>query len=149
MRYPLHFLSARYLAAGLLALASLAGCYEREREKPAQPPEARILSDAELLPISPRQQAVRILAARIDRYHRYDSLGVSHPDPRGGGTAFFHGRKFHFATGAEERADLNRVLDSLRATGPLQMGRGSSDPQADTLPHLGPRVSDRTSSSLK
>ena len=126
------------IGLSLLGLSALAGCSDWERDKP-QRTETHIITDTELSPVSPRQQAIRMLAGRINSYHNYDSLGVSHPRV-GRSVVSFRRRWFEFATAAENRADINRMLDSLRATGPLLMDRSSDDRQTDTLPYLGPYV---------
>lgn len=133
------------LGLNLFILNALTGCSDWERDKPRHT-ETRIPTDAELPPVSPRQQAIRVLASRIRSYHHYDSLGVSHPYPADspGNIVGTHGRIYHFATQTEERADLNRVLDSLRATGTLRMGPRPLDPRTDTLPYLGPHVTAHT-----
>ena len=130
------------IGLGLLGLSALASCSDWERDKPQQTKaEVDILTEPP--PVSPRQQTIRMLAGRINSYHNYDSLGVSHPRV-GRSVVSFRRRWFEFATAAENRADINRMLDSLRATGPLLMDRSSDDRQTDTLPYLGPHVSTKS-----
>lgn len=122
----------------LLGLSALAGCYEREHQKPAQPAEASILPYSAM---TTRQALITKLARNIQFYHRFDGQ-IDGVPPDVAVYSFSHGpgRKITMYRGrAAVRAELNRMLDSLRATGPLQMG--NEDEGTDTLPSRRPHRS--------
>ena len=87
---------------------------------------------------SSRQKAVRLLASRLRWYHDTDSLAAANPGSTDGDILDIGKRRFVFKTRAELRADLNRVLDSLRRTGPLVMGNVSE--ATDTISYNGRSV---------
>ena len=84
--------------------------------------------------LAARQELIRNLAVHIRYYHDEDAK-ASQPGWDGGGTYSFilvPGEKAKMYHGrAAVRAALNRMLDSLKATGPLRMG--VREDETDTL----------------
>ena len=73
---------------------------------------------------------------RIESYHEDDSLAAT-PGWQDGPVSLQRvegGPARVFANRAAVRADLNRLLDSLRRTGPLNMSKAQ---HTDTMPHTG------------
>jgi hypothetical protein len=85
-----------------------------------------------------RQKAIRLLASRLRWYHDGDSAAMANPGATDGEVLDIGKRRFVFKTRADLRADLNRVLDSLRRTGPLVMGNAKD--ATDTISYKGPSV---------
>lgn len=109
----------------LLAAALLAGCTNHPDS--ATEPSAKALAA--------RQELIRNLAAHIQYYHE-DDAKAAQPGWNGGGTYSFTlvpGQKAKIYHGrVAVRAALNRMLDSLKATGPVNMGNVAEE--TDTIP---------------
>lgn len=120
----------------LLISGSATSCQEKMPKNQAteHPPE----NSAQINGDSSRQKAVRLLASRLRWYHDSDSLAAANPGSTDGDILDIGKRRFVFKTRADLRADLNRVLDSLRRTGPLVMGNIVE--ATDTVSYKGPRV---------
>ena len=122
---------------GILLLAgAVASCREEPPKNQAEGPTANASAQTEA--DSSRRQAIRLLASRLRWYHDTDSLAAAKPGATDGDILDIGKRRFVFKTRADLRADLNRVLDSLRRTGPLVMGNVAEG--TDTVSYSGPRV---------
>lgn len=108
------------LVLNLLGASALSSCHTQQ-DQPVQP-QQQALSGNELLHPTPRQQAIRDLAGRIRFYHEGDSIAAAKPGSTDGDIVDINHRRYVFPTRVALRADLNRVLDSLRKAGPLEMG---------------------------
>jgi hypothetical protein len=120
----------------LIVFGSATSCQEKLPNKQAA--ERTVESSAQTDADSSRQKAVRLLASRLRWYHDSDSLAAANPGSTDGDILDIGKRRFVFKTRADLRADLNRVLDSLRRTGPLVMGNVGE--ATDTVSYKGPRV---------
>ena len=120
--------------AAILAALSLTGCFDRTSEEHSAKPSADAKIEADTI----RRNAVRLLASRLRWYHDNDSLAAAKPGSTDGEILDIGKKRFVFKTRKALRADLNRVLDSLRRTGPLIMGNISE--QTDTVPDKTPGV---------
>lgn len=110
MSFP--FSISRLLLAALL----LAGCTERP-DAATQPPAKALAA---------RQELIQQLARNIQFYHKLEDGGIySFSNGPGQKVKTYYSR-------AAVRADLNRMLDSLKATGPLHMG--NREDGTDTIP---------------
>ena len=120
----------------LLIFGSATSCQEKLPKIQAEEHTAAgsVQTDAD----SSRQKAVRLLASRLRWYHDTDSLAAANPGSTDGDILDINKRRFVFKTRVELRADLNRVLDSLRRTGPLVMGNAGE--ATDTVSYKGPRI---------
>ena len=120
----------------LLISGSATSCQEKMPKNQVEEHSAvvSVQTDAD----SSRQKAVRLLASRLRWYHDTDSLAAANPGSTDGDILDIGKRRFVFKTRAELRADLNRVLDSLRRTGPLVMGNVSE--ATDTISYNGRSV---------
>jgi hypothetical protein len=103
----------------------LAGC--NNHPDSATEPSAKALAN--------RQELIRTLAAHIQYYHEEDAKAAQ-PDWSDSGTYSFtlvpgqRAKMYHGRVAV--RAALNRMLDSLKATGPLRMG--NREEETDTIP---------------
>lgn len=122
------------LIAVLVILSFVTSCFDRTTEEhPAKPS-----TDVKIEVDTVRRNAIRLLASRLQWYHEFDSIAVAKPGSTDGDILSIGKKRFVFKTRKALRADLNRVLDSLRRTGPLVMGNLSEE--TDTMPYKGPAV---------
>jgi hypothetical protein len=120
----------------LLIVGSTTACQDQLPQNKAGEQQAATLPQADA--DSPRQKAIRLLASRLRWYHDRDSLAEANLGSTDGDILDIGKRRFVFKTRAVLRADLNRVLDSLRRTGPLVMGNAAE--ATDTVSYKEPSV---------
>ncbi|WP_046243371.1 hypothetical protein [Hymenobacter terrenus] len=112
----------------LLACLLLAGCSQKTETVTEHPAKNQLESHDLLL----RQALIQTLARHIRQYHADDAKAAQ---PGWDGIYSFSngpGRDAKtYNSRAAVRAELNRMLDSLKATGPLQMGNAADD--TDTI----------------
>ena len=120
----------------LLVAGGATSCHEQLPENQVAEQQPETVSQA--VADSPRQQAIRLLASRLRWYHDGDSAAAATPGATDGEVLDIGKRRFVFKNRADLRADLNRVLDSLRRTGPLVMGNARE--ATDTISYKGPSV---------
>lgn len=115
------FTISRSIAAALL----LFGCTKQQDS--ANEPTAAATTE--------RQEVIQALARNIKFYHKSDAKAAQ-PGWQDGGIYSFSngpGRKAKtFQSRVAMRAELNRMLDSLKSTGPLTMGNQAEE--TDTIP---------------
>ena len=113
------------LGCGMGSFAT--SCHEAASEKQlAKPAPPSAATD------SIRQRATWVLARRLYWYHHDDSLETIKPGSTNKKVVTINNHQFAFKTRKELRADLNRVLDSMRRTGPLRIGNHAEG--TDTVP---------------
>lgn len=136
------------LGLSLLGLAALYGCYDREHRTPEGPQGYHVVPQSELPVLTPREAVVQDVSRLILEYHFGESQAAAHPEryAKGrwsGNYTGNNGRKYTiFYPRTAQRAELNRLRDSLLATGPADFkdtlmvlkGPTSSSIPGDTLP---------------
>ena len=114
------------------ALGFTTNCSDRTFDEHSTEPSAT----TEAVVDARRQNAIFILTRRLYWYHDNDLLETANPGSTDKEVVTINNKRFAFKTRKELRADLNRVLDSLRRTGPLVLGNHAAG--TDTMPYREP-----------
>lgn len=143
---------ARLAALGLLSLCALSSCHDdRPADKPG-PRTYQLTSVTDLPMSSPREGVIKDVAYMILDYHFNDSAATANPQAFDSGHGSYPGHngrryKMLFPRSAM-RAELNRLRDSLLATGPADFsdtllvlkGPGGKSPDGVTPPSTKTRI---------